>query len=683
MANPPQSNFITALSKIDPTLGFVEYIQATKPYHTKILEVLVEHIYAEPINVTFQESLTWEMFFTTPHVSLLSAIIDPHSIDLPVPGTAGPTAGYQEILFTPSITGATLVNGTSAPITYEIDVQVDGGIVQHITINGVNISDYNSLVSDINAVLTGAVASIVGGNIRITSITTGVLSSVIIVDVNATVYSCTYGNVWNPVLSPFAPDSIIATVLIKSAVNDVVSPNANSFLIQSQPYTPFEMGVASTQSNQFVMSKNYDVTGKNLVLNKWLVADPGNTLVTELTTGTLPKTIFISSDTGLAGNGRYTVTGTPTWAAGTASVQVVETISTLANANGKLHRPLDNTIVFPIVSVTTGAFGQWTIAGDFTSFFTAGKNFVVHSNTGLGVDTTYSVLSSVFGGVNTGITVATIAGGATGDGNIAVISGTLGGELPQWRPGTAVKLSTTGTLPVPTDNTTTYYFQPTTQPGYFNLSTKRYAFEYNDFVELTTLGTGNFFATRDETFIPGTTVDVFGTNLQRNDGKYTVKQITHEAPYERVFVFQRVDSATVGVPPSDGAMKIQASGYANPIYCPPAKATSLHVDTFIHENLKFTFEINLSDYMEMSYEENAPKGFGETAFGDSLYGPFGTFVPAIDPYTAQTSGLPAASTFSGDRHTAHTILPTGIDTQLFDVGGIDETLESVRLFYGQ
>jgi len=478
-----QSSFIESLLRIDPTEGFVQYIQATKPYHTKILDVLVEYIFAEDINVTITDRISWVMQFSRPEVD--------------------------------------------------------------------------------------------------------------------TVYSCGYGFVWDPLLLPTTPDNPLSPLLILEATDAIDSPlpgseNSNSFLIQSAAYVPFVVASAGTSNNQLIFSKNYDVLNKDNGTNEWEVDDPSNALVTELTTGSLPKIIYISSDTGLVGNGRYTVTGTPTHLAGVTSVEVVEIIPTQANGDGVFHRVLET------------------------------------------------------------------------------------GELPQWPASQAVTLTaTTGTLPQPIVDGTRYYFQPTPTAGYFNLSYVRYPNAFNDFVDITTLGSGEFTIIRDESLIPGAGFSVTDSYLLRNNGQYIAKMVEPEGVDERVFVYQKVQAATpLAFIGGDGIIQVSADGFDQPGYCPPSQMSDLHANAYIHENLKFTFELNFSDAISSSLAENAAKGFGETFFGDALLGSYGTYADSFDSRTAQTSGLPG-----GD--SAHTILPTGYDTQLFDVGGLDETLQTVRHFYGR
>lgn len=45
----------TALFRIDPTEGLLQYVQAVKPFHSKVLDVFVEYIYTEPLTVTMSD----------------------------------------------------------------------------------------------------------------------------------------------------------------------------------------------------------------------------------------------------------------------------------------------------------------------------------------------------------------------------------------------------------------------------------------------------------------------------------------------------------------------------------------------------------------------------------------------------------------------------------------------------
>ncbi|TFH06212.1 MAG: hypothetical protein E4H14_11265, partial [Candidatus Thorarchaeota archaeon] len=344
-----QSTFIQSLFRIDPTQGLVEFVGANKPYHTKILDVLTEYVYAEELNVTFTERWSWVMEFSRPNIGV--------------------------------------------------------------------------------------------------------------------VYSCGYGFVWDPLLSLSTPDSLLQPLIVIDATPAIPAPgagyeNSNSFLIQPATFTPFVVAVVSTGNNQLVYVENYDVVGVNTGLKRWLVDDPSNTLVGQLTTPPLPKTIFISSDTGPTGNGQYTV-ASATHLLGVTTVTVVESIPVQAVGDGVFNRPFE-----------------------------------------------YD-------------------------------------ELPQWPSGQAVVLATAGgTLPLPIVAGTRYYFQPTATAGRFNLSYKRYPIAYNDFVNLSSLGTGTFTVERNESLVPGALINVTNTSLHRDDGQYTVKNITVDGANERIFVYQKLDGST-------------------------------------------------------------------------------------------------------------------------------------------
>ena len=46
-----------AIKILDPVQGLVDYVLEVKPYHTKIVEVLVEYVYTDCIDVTITEEL--------------------------------------------------------------------------------------------------------------------------------------------------------------------------------------------------------------------------------------------------------------------------------------------------------------------------------------------------------------------------------------------------------------------------------------------------------------------------------------------------------------------------------------------------------------------------------------------------------------------------------------------------
>lgn len=62
MANNVTNNpLLNALFRIDPTTGLVEYVQTVKPYHTKVLDVLVEYVFEEKVDVTVFDGWCWNV----------------------------------------------------------------------------------------------------------------------------------------------------------------------------------------------------------------------------------------------------------------------------------------------------------------------------------------------------------------------------------------------------------------------------------------------------------------------------------------------------------------------------------------------------------------------------------------------------------------------------------------------
>lgn len=95
------------------------------------------------------------------------------------------TSGYQQVTFSSAITGSTatnLVGGT----TYTATITIDGGAPIPISVLGSTVPTFSALLTALNTQLgVSASAAIVGGNLRITSASTGNLSSVSIVNSGA------------------------------------------------------------------------------------------------------------------------------------------------------------------------------------------------------------------------------------------------------------------------------------------------------------------------------------------------------------------------------------------------------------------------------------------------------------------------------------------------------------------
>jgi len=57
------------MSNIDPLASLITYVQAVKPYHTKIYEILLNYVYAEPVKASFGESYQIQVTMINPEAN--------------------------------------------------------------------------------------------------------------------------------------------------------------------------------------------------------------------------------------------------------------------------------------------------------------------------------------------------------------------------------------------------------------------------------------------------------------------------------------------------------------------------------------------------------------------------------------------------------------------------------------
>ena len=98
-----------------------------------------------------------------------------------------PTPGLQDINFTSSITG-TEATSLSACATYKVDIHVDNTTLVHIETTGNNLTTLNDVLNILNGALSNATATIANGKMTITSVLTGKLSTIDIL--NDGLFSC-------------------------------------------------------------------------------------------------------------------------------------------------------------------------------------------------------------------------------------------------------------------------------------------------------------------------------------------------------------------------------------------------------------------------------------------------------------------------------------------------------------
>jgi flagellin len=105
------------------------------------------------------------------------------AVDMPfiLSGTATPFAVGQSANFGNTVTGAGATGLANDPTVYTATVTIDG-VANNVAITGSAAQTFTTLVTELNADLTGATASIVDGNIRIVHDTPVTTSSITIAD---------------------------------------------------------------------------------------------------------------------------------------------------------------------------------------------------------------------------------------------------------------------------------------------------------------------------------------------------------------------------------------------------------------------------------------------------------------------------------------------------------------------
>lgn len=241
-------------------------------------------------------------------------------------------------------------------------------------------------------------------------------------------------------------------------------------------------------------------------------------------------------------------------------------------------------------------------------------------------------------------------------------------NIPFWSNGTKVKVSSAGTLPTPLSSSEEYYFIPQATIGVFALATTRYPTSYADYIDITSIG-DDLLIERAEPFTPGEYVNVTGSYMHRNDGTYIIATVEPEGANFRVSVLQSINAMTISPAPSmyDGVMtSLDLSGYGSPEYCLPVHTPDLYAATYINEKLQFTFSIDERDFLGTQVIENEHGGWGADPFGTSI-SLYGSGSEKFAPYTAMTDGVSTGST-------THLLLPTGFDTNYFDMGPMGEDI---------
>jgi hypothetical protein len=295
---------------------------------------------------------------------------------------------------------------------------------------------------------------------------------------------------------------------------------------------------------------------------------------------------------------------------------------------------------------------------------------------------------------------------ATPDGILSIPTAET--SLPKWVEGTAVRVVATSPNVAPTPLTTenTYYFIPITPPTYkknqelqhwclggdpdlfvetpavFALSKVRNPHCYEDFVDITTLGSGTLSLVQAELYVPGTKINIRDSYMSRNNGSYTITRTVNETPtLTRVYVAERVQSTTPATASNDGVMMYDLDSHVYSTLteraCKTSEQSGMFADARITEYIEFVFIVDDFDLIQSTARENEPytgfvHDYGYDVMANDTTGFDGDLVLANSMSTSSS----ATTTFS------HHMIPIGFDTQYFDVGGLDESTTTVAKKYG-
>lgn len=466
-----------ALFRIDPTEGLLLYVQDIKPYHSKVLDVLVEYVYSEPMTVAMNDRTQLTVGF--PVINESDPLRSPQH-----PFVYSRGYGY---VWSPYST--TMVGGL--PQATIVSAQSSQSLVG--TVSG---SDITLVPDDSGYTFT------IGQQVTLTTSGTFPPTADIPIEQGG-IYFVVYAvssvirvsrTLGGPVVMFTGPGT--GTLRVVPATLPV-----NSFLVNIPSPVEYDVVVASTTRNQIVIGTPFNVYSVNTSLHRWVVTGNVTTLTPPLGVG---DKIYVNSNADVNTNGEYTVTNvTFNVGTGRSTITVQEPISLTATASGRVYVPKSSD------------------------------------------------------------------------------------SVPFWPAGSAVKFTTTGTMPFPLLASSLYYVVPTSTPGLFNVSQTRYPTTYSQITNLMSFGTGILKVRKVEPFVPGEFVRVSGSYLGANDGTYITSSVTPEGSNFRVYVREYVPRTTPVGLLSDGVMTY-VGDFGDPIG-ELISGPQLLTATNFHERIEFVF----------------------------------------------------------------------------------------------
>lgn len=628
-------DLINSIFRIDPTEGLVKYVSNIKPYHSKIAEVLTEYVYKEDCKVTVTDRMSWA-------IDLSNDKKDPVRV-----------CGYGTVwdsVNTISIQPVPIVQATGKT-TLVVQPYVDPHNPTWLSINRNNSEIPITYGTPVFVETTGALPS------STPQIVPGYTYIIVPTQNNYIELHDASG----PVVFNTSGTGEMRLVIEQQPTY--------SFLLDVPPQPSVQVTVISPASGQLAFVRTVPISSIEPLNNTIVVS---NTIVPIVEVQAVklsdPAAGYVSGNCVFVFRGNVTQYFQP-------SSTFVITNSTHNNgtytvdpSRGYPFYDGYNTLVPILEPASLDGTGVYVVP--VNQYLTPGTKIYLNGNTGVGANGAYTIVSAItHQQAITIITNESISVGATTSGTISVMLAL--NELPVWNYGAEVMFSTSSSLPSPLQPNVPYYFIPTQTPGIFNISTARFPKSNLDFVRMT-WASGNvpITVTKTDSFYPGAYVKVTGSHQGLNDGNYTVRQMVHEpSGLTRVYVFEPVIQTTPMSLHYDGVMSFNIVGYDQPAYCPVVDADGLYVDAVINERLVIEITVDCSDVINSTVTETPPLGWGITPYDEeSQYSNEDANTLAG---TSVSSGTPGISSL-------HTIVPTGIDTQLFDVGNIDETIETLQ-----
>ena len=229
------TNLVQSLFRIDPTEGLVQYVKAVKPYHTKVLDVLVEYIYSERVSATVKDRWRWEMHLTRPKV------------DVEV------MCGYG-IVWDPSKNPSTDISANilSAQTTVSMPINV-------------------RLTTDPKSVSTSQSGATLVSGTRVTLSTTGTLPASIPQVAIGHVYEIQGHNSDFSLIDPITNTAIsFLTNGSGTAFINLVDVKVNTFLVAPNYGLSYGAVVTNYKSNQLTFVDTFKVASVNIPSKYWI-----------------------------------------------------------------------------------------------------------------------------------------------------------------------------------------------------------------------------------------------------------------------------------------------------------------------------------------------------------------------------------------------------------------------------